>query len=66
MIDYSLDEASAILAGHQIEGRGMSHGAPDTCTCGAQTWPERGDEDVMVRRHRAFAQHQAEALAIGE
>jgi hypothetical protein len=53
----------AVLAAHYWAGHGMSYGSPDTCACGERTMPERGDEDVMVRRARAFAEHQAAMLA---
>lgn len=45
---------------HQTVSRGMTYGTPDTCLCGARTLPEKGEEDVDVRRRRAVAQHQAE------
>lgn len=54
---------AAVLARHYWEGRGMSYGTPDSCSCGAKTYPVTGDEDVTERRARAFAGHQAEMLA---
>lgn len=51
------------LAAHQVEASGMNVSTPDRCTCGAEVWPERGDEYADVRRRRAFAKHQAQALA---
>ncbi|KNX38080.1 coiled-coil domain-containing protein [Luteipulveratus halotolerans] len=59
-------DALDTLAMHQREQSGMSYGAPDRCRCGAETYPERGDEEVTIRRDRAFAAHQAAALAGGE
>lgn len=53
---------AAVAERHQTVSRGMTYGAPDTCLCGAKTLPERGEENVDVRRRRAVAQHQAEAL----
>ena len=54
---------AAVLARHYWQSRGMAHGAPDRCSCGAETMPVYGDEDIVERRARAFAGHQAEALA---
>lgn len=62
----SIDEAADILGNHQVERRGMTSGAPDVCTCGTETWPLASADDVMIRRNRAFARHQAEVLARGE
>lgn len=64
-MELSKEAVSKILAQHQLFSRGMVHGAPDVCTCGDETWPAMDrDEDVMIRRHRAFARHQAEVLSI--
>jgi hypothetical protein len=52
-----------VLAEHQVEGRGMTYGSPDSCTCGAKTYAERGDEEISIRRAQAFAAHQAAVLA---
>lgn len=53
---------AAVCEQHRTVTWGMTHGAPDVCSCGVRTLPERGEEDVDVRRRRAVAQHQAEAL----
>lgn len=53
---------AGILAIHWLESRGMSYGTPDRCVCGVTTSPLPGDEDVSVRRARAFAGHQAAAI----
>lgn len=52
-----------ILAVHYWESKGMTYGSPDRCSCGVGTTPEAGDEDATVRRARAFATHQADAIA---
>lgn len=52
-----------VLSRHWRESMGMTYGTPDRCACGVQTFPEFGDEDVSDRRARAFAEHQAMALA---
>lgn len=52
-----------VLAAHAKEGSGLSSNSPDTCTCGANTYPERGDGHITERRNRAFAAHVSEALA---
>ena len=54
---------AAVLARHYWLSRGMTYGSADTCSCGARTLPVAGDEEVAERRARAFAAHQAEALA---
>jgi hypothetical protein len=54
---------AAVLAAHQIRSHGMTSGSADTCACGERVVPERGDEDVEVRRAAAFARHQADALS---
>jgi hypothetical protein len=63
--DATLDllRDAAVLAHHWWQSRGMAMGSPDTCSCGANTHPVAGDEDVTERRARAFAGHQAEMLA---
>lgn len=58
-----MDEATTVLAAHQRRSLGMTWGSPDRCACGVETRPEPGDEDVMDRRDRAFAAHQAAMLA---
>lgn len=51
-----------ILAQHRRASQGMTYGSPDRCLCGEKVYPESGGEDVDVRRHRAFAAHQAKVL----
>ncbi len=51
-----------VLAMHQVRSSGMTYRTPDECT-GARTLPAAGEEDVRVRRSRAFAERQAEVLA---
>lgn len=63
MSDVEVMRDAAVLARHYWAGHGMSYGSPDTCACGARTRPVAGDDDVMERRARAFAGHQAEMLA---
>jgi hypothetical protein len=55
-----------VLARHWWASRGMSHGSPDRCSCGVETRPADGDEDVSDRRALAFAEHQAEMLEISD
>lgn len=62
LTDTERDLAS-VLANHQRASQGMSYGAPDRCTCGAETYPARGDADVTERRDAAFAEHQASIVA---
>lgn len=50
-----------VLGAHQIVARGLTINTPDECSCGAGVGYEAG-EDVSVRRARAFAQHQRDAL----
>lgn len=64
MTDNRLTEIADVLAEHQKASWGMGSGTPDTCRCGARTMYEPGDEDVTIRRDRAFAAHQAKALAL--
>ena len=54
---------AAVLARHYWESRGMTYGTPDRCSCGVETRPVAGDEDIVERRARSFAGHQAEVLA---
>lgn len=61
--DMGVFHDAAILAAHYHQAWGMSYGSPDRCSCGAQTRPAPGDEDVTVRRAQAFAEHQAKMLA---
>jgi hypothetical protein len=53
---------AGVLGAHQIVARGLTINTPDECSCGAEVGYEAGDEDVSMRRHRAFAQHQRDAL----
>lgn len=53
-----------VLADHYWQERGMSVGSADRCSCGAWTIPFPGDTEAGERRAQAFAQHQAEMLAI--
>jgi hypothetical protein len=55
-------EVGEVLAAHWWQQRGMGYGSPDRCSCGAETRPEKGDDDVSDRRARAFAKHQAEMV----
>jgi hypothetical protein len=50
-----------VLEQHQRAALGMLGSTPDLCTCGARIMPgpQVGDEDISVRRNRAFAAHQA-------
>lgn len=65
MTEKNLDvlRDAAVLARHYRLSRGMTHGSPDGCSCGAKTLPVSGDGDITDRRARAFAGHQAEMLA---
>jgi len=53
------------LKSHQVEGLGLGGvGSPDICSCKARIFPKErvADEDISVRRHAAFAEHQAGAV----
>lgn len=54
--------AARVLADHQKESWGMGYGSPDRCRCGAAIMPLPGEEEVSIRRDKAFAAHQAEML----
>ena len=56
------DAATAILASHQRHAIAMSKQTPDLCSCNAEVFPVPGPESIQVRRDRAFAAHQREAL----
>lgn len=58
-----MKEMAAVLAEHQKVSMGMTYGSPDTCRCGEQVYPERGETEVTLRRDVAFAAHQAATLA---
>ena len=68
MTDRNVDvlRNAAVLARHYWQQHGMSYGSSDRCSCGAETLPVAGDEDVADRRARAFAGHQAEMLAAAQ
>lgn len=54
-----------ILAQHQRAGAGMTAGSPDMCRCNDLVYPPMPDidnEDISIRRDRAFAHHQARML----
>lgn len=57
------EEAATILANHQRASTGMTYGSPDVCMCGERIYVEPGEEEVTIRRARAFAMHQAGVLA---
>jgi hypothetical protein len=65
------DEARALiaeLAKHQRRGVGMTGSSPDACACGERILPEptKGWDDysdIMDRRDRAFAAHQAQIIS---
>lgn len=63
-IEQALDREglAGVLVSHNWESRGMSYGSPDGCSCGAKTLPEPGEDDVTIRRARAFAAHQTRAI----
>ena len=63
MDNIDLMRDAAVLARHYVESRGMSYGTPDRCSCGVETMPVSGYEDIIERRARSFAGHQAEMLA---
>ena len=60
---------ASVLAAHQVESRGLTFGSPDRCTCQVEVLaaPYLLDdtdhhEDVLSRRGRSFAAHQADAV----
>lgn len=65
------DEARALiaeLAKHQRRGVGMTGSSPDACACGERILPEptKGWDDysdIMDRRDKAFAAHQAQIIS---
>ena len=57
-----LERDAAVLAQHWREATGMTLRSPDRCACGVETRPADNDGDILDRRARAFAQHQAEVL----
>ncbi len=63
MSDLDTMRDAAVLARHYWQSHGMSYSSPDRCSCGTETRPVAGDEDVSDRRARSFAGHQAEMLA---
>lgn len=62
----------AILAIHQRVSSGFTSDSPDGCRCGSAIHPDRIDrdipigkaEEISVRRDRALARHQANALRL--
>jgi hypothetical protein len=56
------DRLMDVLAAHYIRAHGMTYSTPDRCACGVEAYPQDGDEDVSVRRARAFAAHQTAML----
>lgn len=57
-----------VLKQHQVQSRGMTSGTPDRCICGREVMPEPStgefNEDILDRRHRAFAKHQEDMLVL--
>lgn len=69
MTALTVEQIAEVLARHQCVAMGMTYQSPDRCRCGVETLPQPGDEDVSIRRDRAFATHQAEqvaALGVGD
>jgi len=67
---WPTDDARAdVLAAHQVESHGATSSTPDRCTCGEDVPPEPDPTTegpgvpIEGRRRRAFAAHQARALA---
>lgn len=64
-----IGRTATILAGHQVVASGLTATSPDRCRCGELVSPATGDEEISIRRHRAFAAHQVtvvqEALELG-
>lgn len=56
------EDVVGILTAHQKVSMGMTSGSPDTCKCGERLYPKPADDEVTVRRDKAFAAHQADAL----
>jgi hypothetical protein len=57
-----LERDAEVLEQHWRESTGMTRNSPDRCACGVETRPADNDGDILDRRARAFAQHQAEML----
>lgn len=56
------NDIAATLAKHQRQSQGMTSTSPDICLCGERVMPDKNEEDVEVRRNRAFAEHQSAML----
>ena len=53
-----------VLAAHELVARGMTGQTPDRCTCEERVYPypQADREEIIERRQRAFATHQAAML----